>query len=284
MKYVNFVIRTIIGMLASFLLFYLNLMMGINMLTWALWFILPMGGMLFGMIIGFLAKGGILKDNKPFNTVHIVGLIIAGVVLVGLMTYADYATCYITGSGKTSRTFSGSHISNYEVDGQPVDFSKYFDMSYVNAEMTLSIKGNRSHPISLGSSGYVGFVYFMQYVGIIGFSLLFASLVRRMPTCKKCGKYYIKKEIDRFVTQQSANDIAVSFFTKLNQSDNYQKEEGNACGMFYTLVAYYCPDCQDGFMCVVHHVKQGKSSREVIEASYKLNAEHLVKLGLVKNR
>lgn len=281
-KYVNFAIRTILGMLTCYVIFYLFLMIDMNLLTWAACFIIPLGGIVFGMIIGAWSRSGIANDNQPFTHMHAIVLTIVGIVLILTMTHLDYTTCYVTRKREISRTFNGSHISNYELDGKPMDFKEYFDANYSHAEMSLSIKGNRSNPISLGDPGLSGLIYFLQYLAIIGVSIICAKTVCKLPKCEKCGKYYKKKAVDSFKAEKTAEEVGRAFCAKICQPEKYKKEKSSSYGSFYRLVVKYCPDCKTGLVSVYLQVRDGKNFKEIHQVSYRLDECHLVRLGLIK--
>ena len=63
MKNKYFIRFTIIGVLICTVIYYLFLLLGINLLLTAVAWFIPVGGTFFGAIIGFLARIGIEKDK-----------------------------------------------------------------------------------------------------------------------------------------------------------------------------------------------------------------------------
>ena len=165
MKNKNLIKFTIIGMLICIVVFYLFLILDLNFLLLAVYFVIPFGGPLFGAIIGSLARIGLTKDKTSCGEGKQLLFALVLVLFLFFLTLLDYGTCYVS-NGEISRFFAGEHISKI---GSGWSFGQYFNSVYVNSELNISVHHN-----DVGTTGDTGFsliIYFLQYLGIIAFGL-----------------------------------------------------------------------------------------------------------------
>ena len=164
MKNKYFIRFTIIGVLICTVIYYLFLLLGINLLLTAVAWFIPVGGTFFGAIIGFLARIGIEKDKTECGEAKQGLFALFLFAFLFSLTLFEYATCYISEGGEISRFFIGEHVSKAIPD---LNFGKYFVMRYVEAETTVSYRYNTDYSASLGDTGFTFIIYFLQYLASI---------------------------------------------------------------------------------------------------------------------
>ncbi|MEE3496517.1 MAG: hypothetical protein VZR06_15260 [Butyrivibrio sp.] len=280
-KNLHFILYVLLGMGISVAIYYVALMIEFNLLATAMIFVVPVGGLLFGGMIGFFAKEGMFKDNTPFNAGRAVFLSVAMIVLFIFLTYLDYLTCYVTDTGDISRLFKGEHVSKV-LNG--FGFKEYFHLEYFESEVSISTRGNRSHPIEIeGSQGWNFVVYLLQYIGAIVSVILGAKAVNGLPVCDKCGKYLREKEIERYFSATDAVTTLNEFDSNLVGVNKYVPERIKATNYRYTLKAHYCSECQKGHLQMYEHAFDGKNHHFSPVAYKSLTPDTMMKLGLIKN-
>ena len=268
-------------MVISLIIYYVFLYFDINMLTSAILFVFPVGGLIFGLIIGYLAKTGLRVDNVSCTKRHIILLCLICVVFIGILTAIDYMSCYVIESGELNRAFNGYHIGNYTLDGKQIDFIEYLKLNYLSAEMSISWKGNRSNPINIGKTGFVFVIYVLQYIAISITSALMVYSVNEIPKCDNCGQYYKETEIERYLEEQNTDEVVQKLYSVLNTGNEFKAVNLRQVHYRYVVKANYCGKCKTGMIVVYKHLGRGRNDRLIPEASYEINQTHMEQLGLL---
>lgn len=252
----------------------------INILTWTCLFVIPVGGMLLGMVIGGMAICGMKRDNTDFDRFQSVFLVLASIVLIIFLTYFDYMTCFIDENGEINRLFKGVHVRQ----ATPFyDFWNYYYREYFLSSVNIHFKGVGD--TELKGAGVLNFIaYLAQYIGIIMMSRRFAKMIKSFDKCGNCGKYTKTKEIDRFCHVADYEKALILFESNLANVDRYTpKNRGkNARAYCYSIKSHYCPECRTGVLMMYKYEYAGKNSRDVPRVYKNVTSDTLVKLGLVK--
>lgn len=262
-------------MLASLLVDYIALLIDFNLVLAAVIFIIPVGGIIFGLIIGECAKVGMTMDNQVFCKWHGLVVAICGLLTCAAATYLDYATYYVSPAGELSRFFKGNHISEIS----DFDFVTYFKYVYLNGSMTLRFKGGVEIPIE--SAAYVTIIFLLQFIAAAIVSAIILSTIRNKPMCSTCGKYYKVKEVDRFIAERSLDDIMNDVYQELSEERFYTPHYLKSSNHAHSVKVYYCKNCRHGFISVFRLVKVGKNMQHQLMGSYNIGEVELFKFQLV---
>lgn len=276
----HFVLYVLLGMLICTAIDYGLLFCEINIFTWTCLFVIPVGGMLLGMVIGGMAICGMKRDNADFDRFQSVFLVLASIVLIVFLTYFDYMTCFINENGEINRFFKGVHVRQ----ATPYyNFWNYYYREYFLSNVNVHFKGVGD--TELKGSGVLNFIaYLLQYIGIIIMSRWVAEMIKFFDKCDNCGKYTKTKVIDRFYHGIDYEKMLIMFETNLANVDRYtpKHRRGDARVYCYSLKAHYCPECRIGKLMVYQYVSNGRNSRDVPLVYKNVTSDTLVKLGLVK--
>ncbi len=157
-KNLYFIKNTFIGLIICTVVYYLALLLDINMLLAAFLFFIPFGGLIFGSIIGISAKVGMYRDGSSFDIYKKVILTVVMIGLIVFFTYLDYKTCYIN-NGSISRLCKGQHISKI-IELGCKNFIDYFVNQYIHGTISFSAGGEELFEDNTGLSVII---YFLQY-------------------------------------------------------------------------------------------------------------------------
>jgi len=137
---INGSLMTILAVLGTIMIFtLLNNISGFILQSFTLFFIIPIGGICVGIgsVSGLFYSFLHYKKSityKPF----IIAIILSVVAFYGIY-YASYLTTYVSPDNNINYWFKGEHISNYEIDGERVTFSKYLEVEKSSAKITSTI-------------------------------------------------------------------------------------------------------------------------------------------------
>lgn len=181
MKYVRFIVASIVTILVSCMIYYVLLLAGFNLLgsTWL--FVIPLGGLIYGSVSSFVVALFCPKDNLDEKKAIVIAACL-GVIVIFAASFTDYATCYIDDKGMDlfpNRLFKGDHISSYVIDDEFIDFARYIKYIYFESGSTIKIKGGSKIETS---KQYNAIVYFLQYVGAILAPIYYLFLSPKAPT------------------------------------------------------------------------------------------------------
>jgi hypothetical protein len=171
-------------------------MVGINIFTFKLWFVIPAGAIGIGMLG---ASGAILAARyfqvQPTITDAILMVAVAAATML-LIYYLDYATLVLDDGRKASDL---------------VDFASYVDLILTKAHMRVGRGG-----IDTGEVGQMGYALAgIEFVGfLIGGAATF-FFIKGLPRCADCGSYLrkLKTRKTKELTFDEANKIIELFNT-----------------------------------------------------------------------
>jgi hypothetical protein len=171
-------------------------MVGINIFTFKLWFVIPAGAIGVGMLG---ASGAILAARyfqiQPTITDAILMVVVAAATML-LIYYLDYATLVLDDGRKASDL---------------VDFASYVDLGLTKTHMRVGRGG-----IDTGEVGQMG--YALAGVEFVGFLIGGAAtffFIKGLPRCADCGSYLrkLKTKKTKELTFDEANKIIELFRT-----------------------------------------------------------------------
>lgn len=214
---------------------------GINVFSFGLWFIIPVGAVLIGMLG---ASGGFLAC-KYFNIIptklDAISLIIIAAFTMFLIYYLGYSTLVLD---------DGIMVKNV------IDFWTYIDVVVTKAHMKLI--GSRSTDTGeVGGFGY--WLLVIRFVGVlIGGFAIFANL-KALLVCGDCDVYF-KKIAVRENFQPNA-EYAQTIFEKINSGkvEDYasalDSTDKGDCDVKIDFTLMRCPKCQTNVVTEEFFVK-----------------------------
>lgn len=272
----GFFLGSLIGVGVCCVASYLALLLDWNLVMSSVLFIIPVGGIIFGMILGTCAKRGVIYDNQVYSTRHKVTLGIFALLTPAIATFIDYATCFVDYSDEINRVFNGMHVS----EAYDIGFLDYFFIVYFDGALTFSSRGGSD--IEINSVGLAVAIYVLQYVGAALTAIIYLSAVKDMPMCPSCGKYYKSKEVDRFFEDKTPDQIAAEVGTALSREGVYTAHNKKSGRAVYLVNVKYCKDCRSGFIEIVKRTRAGRSYSTEQIATYNIGASELYKFQLVQ--
>lgn len=278
---------TLIATIVAVVLF--NHLTGYEVQSFSFFFIIPLGALLVGAGASCGLFLGLLKDNKPVIKEHyIIGALIGLVAFFGIY-YVSYKTTYLTADNEINYSFNGDPISNYELDGEPITFSKFISLSQSGKQQFYF----HGRPVGTEVDTGKGFGSFMWYLEILAAILAGAgvglTIVGGKSYCDKCKKYMqektlLKFSIDKF--DEVANQINTSLnnVEKLKQIfSTYELKKDEKVKAFAQADLVYCPDCYDSRLLVkIFQLGSNSNFEEVNQHRQTLKITEEVAHGLTK--
>lgn len=249
-------IFTILGLAVTIILFvFFNHATGFEFNSFSLFFIIPIGGLFVGAGSSVGLFSGLLFTNKPVNRNHyLLGAALGFIAFWGIY-YVSYITTYIDTKGEVNYSFQGEAISNYEIEGEEISFSKFLNISK-NTESQFFFHGR---PIGDGIDTGGGFGNFMFYLHLIAAMLAGAfvglSIVGDKNYCGRCKKYMKEKtlfkfELDRYeeiADRLLENKDQLEGLRSIIKSTELKDKEVKS---FVQTDLEYCPSCHDSRMLI----------------------------------
>nr|CUV26849.1 conserved membrane protein of unknown function [Ralstonia solanacearum] len=172
-------------------------MIGLNVFTFKLWFIIPAGA----LCVGMLGASGAILAARYFNIqptiVDAVLMVVVAAATMLLIYYLDYTTFVLD---------DGRRVADL------VDFGSYVDLVLTKAHMRVG----RGAGVDSGEVGQMGYALAgIEFVGfLIGGAATF-FLIKGLWRCAECGSYLrkLKTKKTRELTFDEANKVIELFKT-----------------------------------------------------------------------
>jgi hypothetical protein len=151
---------------------------GLALYTWMLWFVIPLGALLAGIVgaSGYVA-GAWLFGRSPTRLL-LVNVILASLATFLMIHYLDYIGLAV----------EGKRVSEY------VSFPQYLDIAIRSSSINF-----RLNALSLGSTGQLGvFGYLPALLQVAGFAaggFAAYNLLQRQPYCNRCSQYLRRRGV-----------------------------------------------------------------------------------------
>lgn len=228
---------------------------------------IPLGGLIFGLLIGWFINKGVKVSNKKFNkSIMIVSVLFLAFSFVSII-YSDYKTTYVTGTDgnyEFNHKFDGEPISNFAYagkDGKEVQltFVNYFKFSMDTSKLQIRL-------FTVNTTGTIN--YIIEIANLIFMIVVGAAMVYGVTSCiycDECKKYHKSKK----VFQVNENDIAeimengeiVNDMNTIKQFIGSHSQKYSAKDYYLGKISY-CPNCSKGSFIVTHINTEGKSRVE----------------------
>ena len=210
-------------------------LVGLNIFTFMLWFVIPAGAIMTGLVAASGYYFGTLYfHTRPGILLFLQMVLIAGFTQ-GLIYYAEYLTLVLD---------DGRRISDY------VPFANYLDIRLTQTEYRMGRGSSSSGPI--GQLGY--WIAGLQFVGFLLGGVVSFLILRQKPVCAACQKYYRplgsvdKKfsEQDQFISYYDtifSSPVDSEDFAKAIQTKRDAKVAQGTINLRSSLLG--CPSCKE---------------------------------------
>lgn len=257
-----------VGTIIAVVLF--NNISGYELHSFNLWFIIPIGALLVGAGATSGLFYGHLRYNKPVSkNQYLLGLALGVTALFGVY-YVSYQTTYITADNEINYSFKGDPISTYEINGEPITFGKYLEITRQSSSHQFFFRGvPRGESYDTGE-GVNTFYFWLQLIGAalggIGVGL---AMLGDKEYCQKCKKYKKEKELFKFdvdVYETILQNLAESIddTVKLQSLIKNTKLKEEKVKAYASVELHYCPSCFDSTLQVkVMRIGSNSSFEEV---------------------
>lgn len=260
---------SLIGFLATIVLVVLfNHITGFEIHSFSLFFIIPVGGLLVGAGASAGFFYGQIKYHKPIRkNQYLIGALLGFIAFFGVY-YVSYLTTYVAPDNEINYSFEGDHISNFEIDGERITFSKYLEINN-QAESQFYFRGR---PIGEGieTGGIVNSIsfYLQLLASILAGAGVGLVMVGDKKYCDKCKRYTEQEELFRFNVDQYEKVIAElaksiddsASLRKIIEKESLKEEKVVA---FIKVELQYCPNCYDS--CLIIKIMKLNSKSEFEE-------------------
>lgn len=250
MKTKLFALLSLAGTIIIVVLF--NHLTGYQLHTFALWFIIPVGGLIVGAAAASGLFYGHLKENKPVGVrEYVIGAIMGLVAFYGI-NYVSYLTTYVDENKDINYSFKGDPISTYELDGEPITFSKFRELTKESSSQSVYFHGRTTDVDTGKTANSIIDVLQVLASGLAGVLVGFA-IAGNKRYCEKCKKYTKGKILFKFDPDRyeeilnsmiaAANNSIV--LQKIIAETKLSKEKPDA---YIQVEIDYCPDCHDSLL------------------------------------
>lgn len=216
------ILATLLCVLLSLLF---NFLFGISIDSFFLLFIIPIGALALGVIVGLgysfgLLRQGVKNTGKDYLVTLTLGLATFTLIQVGI-----YQMTYVSTDFDVNYRFNGEHISNYQFidSNETINFYSFLNYKLEISESQLRYRGVKlGDSIGLGS-GYNTFKLVLEAMGFMlgslgGGLLLTGSKIH----CNACKKAYLQ-EYNLFETDEEGYS---NMYDELNEIIRCRNSKG----------------------------------------------------------
>jgi ssDNA-binding Zn-finger/Zn-ribbon topoisomerase 1 len=211
-------------------------LLGFDLFTVMVWFIVPMGAVASGLVAasGYYL-GAVMVHQRPTRW-----LLLQMVVLAGVTQFAVYFLQYLSVTLEDGRALA-------EVMG----FKEYLAASLTSAEYTI---GHSKDGVTLGAAGYL--VAGVQFLGFLAGGAAIYFMLLAKPYCEACGKYFRKitgdqkkflgaDQFNEFSSRlDAAEPFSDAFFTTLGEKHERTLKETKQGAVNLDVALLECPECK----------------------------------------
>lgn len=260
---------TVIGFLATIILIVLfNHITGFELHSFSLFFIIPVGGLLVGAgaSVGFFY--GRIKYHKPIRgNQYLVGALLGLTAFFGVY-YVSYLTTYVAPGNEINYSFKGDHISNFEIDGEQITFSKYLELNN-QAESQFYFRGRPiGEGVEMGETANSIFFYLQLLASILAGAGVGIIMVGDRKYCDNCKRYTEQKELFKFNVDQY-EQVILELTKSIDSSSALKKDIEKLALKEEKVIAFaqvelqYCPNCYES--CLIIKIMKLNSKSEFEE-------------------
>lgn len=220
-----------------------------------IFFIIPIGGIILGILSSFLMfKYLKLRNIRPTRNHYLYSAFISFAAFVSII-YVTYASTYID-NGEVNYLFKGQHISNYMYnDTEAFNFQNYIDFKLEHAKTKFSYKSRQiGNDVSLGK----GINILSNIINLLGFmiggALFGAASLGTSPYCHGCKKYMKKEDLYKFTyssLSEEVNGLAAALSNSVNSLEDFiygERPKFKKKETYFEVRMMYCPSCYDGYL------------------------------------
>ncbi|MCF2940609.1 hypothetical protein L1N85_19635 [Paenibacillus alkaliterrae] len=238
--------------------------------SFSLWFVIPVGGIAFGMITTSVYCWRIVnKGYKPSRKNYLVSLVMV-LITFFFIQYGEYQITYVTDDNEVNHQFTGDHISNFmDEDDNVLTFNNYFAYKLKNSESSLMYRGSEISEID-SSTGYNLFSWSLNLVGFLLGGLFSVFLSTQGKThCMACKRAYVTEhrlgemssgkvvELQKLVQAIESNNFN-TFIDIINRCDIFNNNDSEAQEESYIIKIGACPNCKHGYIIMRNYSPNGQ--------------------------
>ena len=264
MKHILLLIAMIITcVLAAVANVIVSRMVGINMFTFKLWFVIPAGAICLGMLGASGAILGARYVQVQPTIIDAVLMVFVAAATMLLVYYLDYATLVLDDGRKVSDL---------------IDFDKYVDLILTKSHMRVG----RGAGVQTGEVGDMGYaIAAIEFVGFLVGGAATFLLIKDLPRCGDCGSYLrkLKTKKTKEVTFDEAGKLIDCFnrgdLSMVQQVIVWSPEDRTLDRNIQRVIITYnllgCPKCKTEVITVSVNAFNGKEWNEVPALSSRRN-------------
>lgn len=234
---------------------------GFSILNLSFWVVIPAGGALIGMFLGWTFSNAFRKCNKKFSKWHcLMAAVVSILTFIGI-NYMEYRTTYLLDDYTISRTFEGAPISEFvytDDDGieKQMTFINYQKYLLDNSDSTIRFKSGDT--VDVKTSGKINYiVYFLQLIAMIIFTTFYFVInLSDFKYCDNCKRYYTAKKLFEFlpsdydIVMNKLNDVNGCLLDLKELCNNNKKIHNN---VYFKAILMYCKECKNGEIIIKKH-------------------------------
>lgn len=271
MLIIRSIISFIVGLAAVLGLKYF---FGIEATSFSIFFVIPVGAMIAGIIMGWGYGAGLLGANIKSSTLTKRLRLLLAIVFFVAIQFGYYQLTYVNDNYEYNFQFEGDHISEFyfEDTGEQVNFVN-FTIDKINTEtISFSYRG-RTELGAVEGNSTVNWIFFaIDFLGFwLGIVIAYGMKLDNVIFCDDCKKYMKNKTILR-ITDSYDEKIAQfkEWVTMMNTAElsafvsAHPKDATPIQDVYLDGELHHCNDCQSGHMKfrVYQKNSKGKYSEE----------------------
>jgi hypothetical protein len=263
------------GTLSLFLSIFLPVLIlfitGFQIMSFSLFFIIPVGALAIGYLCGYGYFKGLVKSNTYILRKHfLIGIILSFVCIIGIK-YATYSlTCLDPETYDIVYSLDGDHVSNYEVDGYgQMNFLNYTIFMIETTPISFSYKAQSIGEVSNPIASWI--FALIDFLGVSLGAMVAGSNQKDNPYCHRCQLYKKKKdiikvpkaegtrffeELENSVAKADMGESTKALISNFNIDQSLEKEE------HFLGKLIYCESCHKASLDFEYHQFNSKKKLE----------------------
>jgi hypothetical protein len=231
-----------------------NSLFGIEIHSWILFFIIPIGGIFIGMGAAYGLFFGIKKlQILPNRRDYYLGALIGLIAFMGIY-FVDYKTYYINQNQDMVKNFAATG------EMKPIsDYISFFNfLSLINSDSDYELRFRSfkiAEGIQVGTT--ITWIYFFLNVfgSIVGGALVGSMLLGKAKYCHKCKRYFDEKNlvtIDGTRAKEAREQLALIVKDPALMQKFIEDQPKKRYGQkpFLSVYLQHCIKCADGYLSV----------------------------------
>lgn len=231
----------------------INSYFSFDLMSFSIFFILPLGSIVVGTIASFGYHFGSYLSNKKIDSWRLLlGLVIPIIAFIGVR-YGYYATAYLDDDMNLNYKMIGEHVSNYSIEDseEPLNFVSFTKLMVESS--TISFTYRRRNMVNIEGKPVVNWIFFLiDLIGsVVGSLMAMGLVIRGRNYCENCERYMKKQkelfsfpigDVDTFIKMQDIKTLSserIKSFLSCKASNNEEH---------YDVFINWCDKCFEGYI------------------------------------